>query len=428
MEDLFPGLTSDLEAQGAPLTDPRVHGRWFLNGGYYDTRQVGGGQSTLLVSRPLLEGTIRARVLGLPNVRAIECCDARPGRRPRSSACHRRAGCCAGRQAAGRGDDGGGGGGRQRTRVPRPSWLEALGYQSPVEEQVRVGLAYTSRFHARRPDDLGGDHFAMVFPTRHASRRVAAAQDGNRWLVTLVGYLGEHAPTDEAGYRDYASALPAPDIYNLVTTAEPLSDPVTMRFPANQRRLYERLADFPRGFVVVGDALCSFNPVYAQGMTVAGLEAMSLGQCPRAGSDHLSETFFRHARKGRRCGLERLGGRRPALRRGGRQVHAEGAVRQLVPRPAAYRRPPRRSRGQGWLTADDQHAPPLRRRACRSSANAGDLKTSACGTWGGGRSWMEHLAAGRLAGENALGLLPLVARESRDVRTRHASSRRHDVR
>ena len=68
--------------------------------------------------------------------------------------------------------------------------------------------------------------------------------------MTLAGYLGEHAPTDDAGYRDYARSLLAPDvpdIYDLITTAEPLTDAVTMRFPASRRRRYERLASLPRG-------------------------------------------------------------------------------------------------------------------------------------------------------------------------------------
>ena len=33
------------------------------------------------------------------------------------------------------------------------------------------------------------------------------------------------------------------------------------------------------GFVVLGDAACSFNPVYGQGMTTAGLAALVLKQC-----------------------------------------------------------------------------------------------------------------------------------------------------
>lgn len=39
--------------------------------------------------------------------------------------------------------------------------------------------------------------------------------------------------------------------------------------PTSVRVRYDRMPRLPQGFLVVGDALCAFNPVHGQGMTVA---------------------------------------------------------------------------------------------------------------------------------------------------------------
>src|SRR5439155_959510 len=63
--------------------------------------------------------------------------------------------------------------------------------------------------------------------------------------------------------------------------AEPMSPIQGTRSTANVLRHYERLARFPDGLVVVGDAACAFNPVYGQGMTAAAMGALLLDECLR---------------------------------------------------------------------------------------------------------------------------------------------------
>ena len=43
--------------------------------------------------------------------------------------------------------------------------------------------------------------------------------------------------------------------------------------------------------------MCSFNPVYGQGMTVAAMEAEALHRCLTAGADGLTRRYFHAAAK-----------------------------------------------------------------------------------------------------------------------------------
>ena len=297
IEAFFPGLTADLVAQGAVAGDLSEDGIWYAFG----VRQspYRSGLTALQVTRPLLEGYIYGRLCAIPNVSVRVNCDVSgltSEQGPREVTI---TGVKVSDRSGGGADeilpanlvvDAGGRGSRS------PAWLESLGYPRPPEDHIKMALSYTTFVYPRLPEHTHGKSPLLIgagVQTRRGGAMLAV--EGQRWLVTLFGYLGDSAPPDEAGFVEYARTLDAPDIYNILKTTHPLGEPSQYKYPASQRRRYEKLARFPQRLVVCGDALCSFNPVYGQGMTTAAGEAVLLGECLQAGLDRIGPRFFKRA-------------------------------------------------------------------------------------------------------------------------------------
>jgi 2-polyprenyl-6-methoxyphenol hydroxylase-like FAD-dependent oxidoreductase len=169
-----------------------------------------------------------------------------------------------------------------------PQWLVSLGYPQVEETKVKVHIGYASRIY-RRPSHLPIDwKVLMIFDERRAG--VAFSMEGDCWMVTLVTLrYDEPLPNDESSFLEHARSLSQPDLYEAIKEAEPLTPVLNYKYSANRWRRYERMPRFPEGFVILGDAVCNFNPIYGQGMTVAALEAKVLDACLRQRSQSSSK-------------------------------------------------------------------------------------------------------------------------------------------
>ncbi len=297
-ERLFPGLTAELEAGGALSNDPGLGGIWYQAGGY--KAHVATGVRSLSMSRPYLEGAVRRRLLALPNVTCREGLDVR------GLAADDGGALVAGVQVQGRTP-----GGVTETLYAdlvvdasgrgsaAPRWLEELGYGRPRESVIRNDIGYASRIYRRPHNDPVGDKVLLISPTPPDGRAgVMFPIEGDRWIVTLAGRGDDHPPIHEAAFLAYARSLAAPDIYQTLLRAEPLGAITPHKFPSNLRRRYEQMARLPGNFVVLGDAVCSFNPIYGQGMTSAALQALALHEALAAlpgRLDALPADYFRRA-------------------------------------------------------------------------------------------------------------------------------------
>ena len=182
--------------------------------------------------------------------------------------------------------------------------LQSIGRPLPEETTIGIDLGYATCVFAI-PDDASTDwKGVMTFGQAPQNSRggLMLPLEGNRWMATIGGRHGDVPPGDAEGFLTYAQALRTPTIYNAISHAKRLDGVARYGFPESVRRHFERLDVFPRGLLPIGDAICRFNPVYGQGMSVAALEACLLKRL-----------------------LERLGGRQRSNRRAGADFLRRGA-------------------------------------------------------------------------------------------------------
>ena len=282
LEQFFPDIVAELEAAGAVRLDWTQDLKVYSSPGWF--LRFPSEYAMLGCSRALLEWTIRQRLAGWTNVRVLPTtevvsllADAQRARiigvrvRQRKPDVHE-----VGPEedlsadlivdASGRDSH-------------APEWLKALGYEPPQETVINGFAGYASQYY-QRPADVPSDWKLLAvlnaYPVVKRGGVIFPIED-NRWLVTLVGVNRDYPAIDEAGFMAFAKSLLVPEMYEAIQQAKPISAITGYQRMENRWRHYERLARWPEGLMVLGDAVCAFNPIFGQGMTVAAQSALALG-------------------------------------------------------------------------------------------------------------------------------------------------------
>jgi 2-polyprenyl-6-methoxyphenol hydroxylase-like FAD-dependent oxidoreductase len=178
-------------------------------------------------------------------------------------------------------------------------WFGALGLPVPEIEEVKVDFGYASTV-LRLAEDPARDWKGLVcgnLPREGARGGVIMPIEGGLHICSLGGRAGDYPPADPEGLVEFTRSLPDPCLHDSLVAAEMLEPISRLTYPANRLRHYERMGDaLPGGFVPVGDALCSFNPTYGQGMSSAALQAQALAETlsGRSGDEDLRILVGRH--------------------------------------------------------------------------------------------------------------------------------------
>ncbi len=276
-ERWFPGFHDEVLAAGATETPGDTIQR-FTNGVRLPAMPRRSGARGLVATRPFLEAQVRRRTLALGNVRI-----AYGSATGVVFQADKVVGAALDSGVVERGDlvvDATG----RSSRLT--DWLAAAGWPAAPMRRMAVKVNYATALFRR--DAAVGDTWAATSQDTPGHGRVPRIGsimpvERDRWLMLISGYADDRPSRDLDDYRLRCRRDFPPMFADIAERGELIGPVRTYHQADSRRRDFHRLARFPAGLVVAGDAVASVNPIYGQGMSSATLHASCLSAYLRDG-------------------------------------------------------------------------------------------------------------------------------------------------
>jgi 2-polyprenyl-6-methoxyphenol hydroxylase-like FAD-dependent oxidoreductase len=301
--EIFPGFEKALIAAGGLLLMPSMDAAYCENNGWASRKR--GSMTMVYSSRVLIERVLRDKARELTAIRVREGVTV--------TGLHTTGGSTADNRVTGvqfRDEDN-----QNRTieadlvvdALGRGSsvagWLSAAGWAAPPEKTLDAKVTYTSRWYDlpaadQRPGTWWWKHL-VITPTQDTGSHPAEHDflsnffpiEGERAIVCM-GSWGIEMPRKVDDFEAAVDRVRATTFGAATRACTPTSEVHLTRSTGNKWRRYDQLDTPPVGLVSIGDAICAFNPFYAQGMSSAARSALILGEM-LATRRELDEAFFR---------------------------------------------------------------------------------------------------------------------------------------
>jgi flavin-dependent dehydrogenase len=272
---LFPGFGNELSQAGGVPIYPGFDFLYEIPG-QDPWPRIKFGQQTYAMSRPLIELTLRRQVEHLTNVKVQDGCrvlnivgESNAG--AATGICYRTSD---GNLETLQSDliiDASGNGSLTL------EFLKATGRRAPEETSIGVNTRYASAVFDRA-DIRDNYKIAYTLPNAPEESRggLILPSENGIYEVVLIGRGDDIPPINDSGFRRYAREIWSPTVYAGIKNAKRLTEITSYSFTESRWRHFAQVPDFPRGLLPIGDAICRFNPVHGQGMSVAAKEASLL--------------------------------------------------------------------------------------------------------------------------------------------------------